>query len=500
MKNNIFFILIFVVGFTSCNKFLDVNQDLDSPSTSTPNYLLPPVLANMATSIYDHGETDAYFTQQVATMSGYHREKDRWDYLTAHRIPQWRRHYHDISVNALHVIQSAERENSTNYIGVAKIIYAFSTLTTTDMFGDMPFSEALEGNPAPKYDSQEFIYSEILKLLDEAIDILENTDLTTCRKMTSVEDNIYGGDITKWISFAYAIKARLKLHLTPNVNKSYSDIIQDTKKALSDWTDAKFKYKGGNGSALQLNLWGISKSKPNWDYRANILDKSAPSHFMLIEALKYDEENKIIKDPRQSLLMKPNESGDYLYVYPSEGKAATLKENDFPNLYDSYVTGDLSPMYFFTKEELYFILAESEFLSGDKSGAFDAFKNGITTNMERVGVTADTISDFISGETMPQNENDLTLSGIMMQKYVALWLQGEIWTDMRRYDYSEQIYTGLKKPRYSAYYWDRNNPKEWIERLPYDTETEEIYNKPELERLGAYQNPEWLKKPMFWAK
>ncbi len=493
-------LFIFISGFISCDKFLDVNEDLDSPYTSTPDFLLPPVIANMATSIYDHGETDAYFTQQLATLSGYHREKDRWDYLTAHRIPQWRRHYHDVSINALHVIQSAERENSTNYIGVAKIMYAFSTLNTTDMFGDMPFSEALHGNPAPKYDSQEFIYSEVSKLLDEAIDILDKTDLSTCRKMTSKEDNLFGGDITKWISFAYAIKARLQLHLTPNVNTEYENIIQNAEKALTNWTDVKFEYKGGNGSSLQLNQWGTSKSKPSWDYRSNILDKSAPSHFMLIEALKYDEDNKTITDPRQPLLMKPNANGDYLYVYPSEGKAATLSQNDYPDLYGSYVTEDLAPMYFFTEEELYFIIAESKYLSGDKNGAFTAFVDGITANMNRAGVEAGAISDFLSGSTVPQNENDLTLSNILMQKYIALWLQGETWTDMRRYDYSDQIYPGLKKPKYSAYYWDRSNPKEWIERLPYDTETEEIYNKPELERLGAYQNPEWLKKPMFWAK
>ncbi len=500
MKKHILLILILVFGLISCEKFLDVNEDLDSPYTSTPDFLLPSVIANMATSIYDHGETDAYFTQQVATLSGYHREKDRWDYLTSHRIPQWRRHYHDISVNALHVVQSAERENSTNYIGVAKIIYAFSTLNTTDLFGDMPFSEALEGNPAPKYDDQAFIYSEAIKILDDAIKILQETDLSTCRKMTGKQDNLYGGDITKWIKFAHAIKARAFLHLTPNVNNDYTKVIDETELALDDWTDALFKYTVGDGSALQLNQWGASKSKPDWDYRANYLDKSAPSHFMLIEALRYDEENNTIKDPRQALLMKPNDSGKYLYVYPSEGKAATLKEIDYPDLYDSYVTNDLSPMYFFTKEELYFILAESKFQSGDKTGAYSNFKKGIQANMERVGVDNAAIDAFLSGETVPQNESDLTLSDIMMQKYVALWLQGEIWTDMRRYDYNDQIYTGLKKPKYSAYYWDRNNPKEWIERLPYDTETEEIYNKPELERLGAYQNPEWLKKPMFWAK
>jgi len=500
MIKKIIFLAVLLVSIASCEKFLDVNEDLDSPYTSTPNFLLPPVIANMATSIYDHGETDSYFTQQVATLSGYHYEKDRWDYLKAHRIPQWRRHYHNISINAKHVVQSAERENSTNYKGVANIMYAFSTLTTTDMFGDMPFSEALTGNPAPKYDEQEFIYSEIIKLLDDAIVTLENSDLVTCRKMTSKEDIVYGGDLKKWISFAHAIKARALLHLTPNVNQNYTDVIAEANKALENWTDAIFNYALGDGSALQINQWGPSKSRPDWDYRSNILDKSAPSHFMLIEALKYDEEDSIITDPRQPLLMKPNNKGEFLYVYPGEGKSATLSETDFPDLYNSYVTADLSPMLFFTREELYFILAEAYFQSGNSNDAFTALTNGIRENMIRAGVSDSEITAFLNGQTVPHQSSDLTLSDIMIQKYVALWLQGEIWVDMRRYGYSDQIYPGLKRPKRLAYYWDADNPSEWIQRLPYDTETEEIYNKPELERLGAYQNPDWLKTPMFWAK
>ena len=151
-------------------------------------------------------------------------------------------------------------------------------------------------------------------------------------------------------------------------------------------------------------------------------------------------------------------------------------------------------------KKLYFILAEAYFQSGNPDDAFTAFTNGIKANMKRAGVSDSDITAFLDGETVPHQSSELTLSDIMMQKYVALWLQGEIWVDMRRYGYSDQIYPGLKRPGRLAYYWDADNPDEWIQRLPYDTETEEIYNKPELERLGAYQNPEWLKKPMFWAK
>ena len=43
-----------------------------------------------------------------------------------------------------------------------------------------------------------------------------------------------------------------------------------------------------------------------------------------------------------------------------------------------------------------------------------------------------------------------------------------------------------------------DDPKAWINRINYDPETEEKYNKAELERLGAYKNYQWLRKPMIW--
>ena len=74
---------------------------------------------------------------------------------------------------------------------------------------------------------------------------------------------------------------------------------------------------------------------------------------------------------------------------------------------------------------------------------------------------------------------------IMRQKYVCLYLQPEQWTDMRRYNYSNDAHWG-------------DDPKAWINRINYDPETEEKYNKAELERLGAYKNYQWLRKPMIW--
>ena len=119
--------------------------------------------------------------------------------------------------------------------------------------------------------------------------------------------------------------------------------------------------------------------------------------------------------------------------------------------------------------------------------------------MVRVEIAQPDISTFMASGMVPNTAADLTLSHIMMQKWLAMYLQLEAWVDMRRYQYDSQIYKGLKRPENLAFFWDENETGQWIQRMPYDNQTEEIFNKPELDRLGAFQNPDWLKVPLWWA-
>lgn len=115
------------------------------------------------------------------------------------------------------------------------------------------------------------------------------------------------------------------------------------------------------------------------------------------------------------------------------------------------------------------------------------------------------------------NPSEFSLSDLMQMKYVAMYMQPEQWTDMRRYHYSNErnnygiganneiVYPKLRRP-YNLYaaYWidgltDSQKENTWIQRINYDPETEEKYNRKELERLGAYKNYLWLREPMIWA-
>lgn len=482
----------------SCQEFLDVNENTDLPAKAPSNLLLPPILGLMAVNCYEQGETTAYFTQQLATHSGYNRVKDRWDYSQVTRVGLFRKHYFDVGNNAKNLIEKAKKEGNENYEGIGHVMMVFSWQTATDLFGQMPYYEAMKGNPSPPYDTQQEIYTEVLKQIDEAIELL-NTKDPSDRPITITEDRVYQGSMGKWSGFAHAVKARLLLHQTPHINQNYQAIIDEVDVALANWSDPYFKYSTqSDATPYEKNAWGPSRSRPSWDYITNILGESAPTPFMLESVMGYNPDTDSISDPRMPLMMKPNALGKYLSIATSRGKETLIDKDDYPDLYDTYYTSDSSSIPYMTLEELYFIKAEAAFKSGDKSMAFSSFKDGVASHMNRVGVEQTAIIAFLSGGMMPANASALTLSHIMMQKWLALYLQAEAWVDMRRYQYDPQVYIGLKRPERLASFW-ANDDTQWIQRIAYDNQTEEIYNKPELERLGAFQNPEWLKVKLWWA-
>ena len=159
-----------------------------------------------------------------------------------------------------------------------------------------------------------------------------------------------------------------------------------------------------------------------------------------------------------------------------------------------------------------------------------AFLNNEKTTIEYVsGVDAKTGAEKTSKATAKAcsefgNEryffdaSAYTLSDLMMQKYIAMYMMPEQWNDLRRYHYSnkrngygvgasnEIVYPSLRRPYnlYSAYWvdglTDAQKENTWIQRLNYDPQTEDIYNKDEVVRVGAYKDFKWLQKPMIWAQ
>lgn len=103
--------------------------------------------------------------------------------------------------------------DDVNKLSVARIWKAYLYHRLTDLYGDIPYSDAgkalSDKNYSPKYDEQSSIYPDLLKELDEA-----TTAMDASKATFGTSDLIYGGDVAKWKKFGYTLMLRLGMRLT----------------------------------------------------------------------------------------------------------------------------------------------------------------------------------------------------------------------------------------------------------------------------------------------
>ena len=549
-------ILSLLISFmgASCEDWLYDNVNEDAAHEVLPQQVLPVVLFYSAQLQFDHAEYGAYLTQTLTTggrnqTSSFAYKSGRRDFLTMNRHPQWRRHFYDIGVNAKEIIDEAHEAQAWNLELIGRTLRLMSTQMTTDLFGDMPRSEAYESN-SPHYDTQESIYEWMNQEIEELIGMYEDPTYTEAATNIPIDqsiDRVFAGDLNKWKHYTYALKARLLLRKLPNWENNAATcqaIITAVNRALEGWEDVLYRFDGGNGA--QNSPWGeafgsTEQGGLGWEGRGNMLNSAVPTKYFMENILGVFESHNNLKgwaeDPRILAFMsaRPGPSGtsdsgtEMRYLDTNIGMDVSYKVDNYPTLFPevdgkkvSVYTQNTGYVPLFLEEELLLIKAEATYWSGDKPTARSLTMQAAEINFDRFNLSSIYGSsytryrnNYLGNETGTGNyvttyfpADGFNIGHIMRQKYVCLYLQPEQWTDMRRYNYSCEengiqydntyVYPGLKRPNniYEAHWGD--DPKAWINRINYDPETEEKYNKAELERLGAYKNYQWLRKPMIW--
>ena len=549
-------ILSLLISFmgASCEDWLYDNVNEDAAHEVLPQQVLPVVLFYSAQLQFDHAEYGAYLTQTLTTggrnQTSSFAYKSGWgDFLTMNRHPQWRRHFYDIGVNAKEIIDEAHEAQAWNLELIGRTLRLMSTQMTTDLFGDMPRSEAYESN-SPHYDTQESIYEWMNQEIEELIGMYEDPTYTEAATNIPIDqsiDRVFAGDLNKWKHYTYALKARLLLRKLPNWENNAATcqaIITAVNRALEGWEDVLYRFDGGNGA--QNSPWGeafgsTEQGGLGWDGRGNMLNSAVPTKYFMENILGVFESHNNLKgwaeDPRILAFMsaRPGPSGtsdsgtEMRYLDTNIGMDVSYKVDNYPTLFPevdgkkvSVYTQNTGYVPLFLEEELLLIKAEATYWSGDKPTARSLTMQAAEINFDRFNLSSIYGSsytryrnNYLGNETGTGNyvttyfpADGFNIGHIMRQKYVCLYLQPEQWTDMRRYNYSCEengiqydntyVYPRLKRPNniYEAHWGD--DPKAWINRINYDPETEEKYNKAELERLGAYKNYQWLRKPMIW--
>ena len=363
----------------------------------------------------------------------------------------------------------------------------------------MPWDDLYDGHSqpilTPKFEDQKDVYEKCIALLDDAI-----VDLSSASNKIDLNrrdgDIIYQGDTEKWIKFAYSLKARLLNHYSKKSSLYNPDaVIEACSKGFNDvGMDAEFEYTKG-GSPTQANPWS---AEGYGEFKSKIAPRYAGYSDFFIDLLKNPFFLNDSLDPRLPLIMNPaDKTGWYVGVHPGRGLDSGHGITNYCNIPGGYYSKVDSPWPFITYSEVKYIEAEARLRKGDVTGSIAAFKEGVLADMRKLGVEEATIQlvstnlDNLTTSDFTSNNNKAGLSKIMSQKYIALLFNPETWVDLRRMDYSNEIYPGLEKPENVNEIFGEN---EWIRALPYEY-NEENRNG---DNLGDNRPEVRMKTPVWW--
>ncbi len=222
--------LIAVLTITSCSdNFFDVDKDQNNPTFSTPELSLPAaqkqsvdVLSGGNGSLNALGNFWTY-TWAAGGDFAFYEEETQYIINSSLRGNTFTGTYLGTLSN-YDVIEKNTNPAYSNYKAIAMIMKAFHFQYLVDVYGDVPYSEALvrANNPTPKYDAGQDIYNDLLVKLTAAQDLIANPDANAIAP--GAKDIMCGGDMAKWARFANTIKLRILLRQSNIGVTDYSSV------------------------------------------------------------------------------------------------------------------------------------------------------------------------------------------------------------------------------------------------------------------------------------
>jgi hypothetical protein len=450
--------------FPSCSdEILDeINKNPNSPTDVPISLLLPQAMVSTIAGVAGH-PAGTYASLFVEHTTNVHLNP---------RMPS------DISgvfntvysvLNDLKVIiekgsDGGSEEGQYEAVGVAKILYVYTLSVGTDLFGEMPHSEALQGSDIrqPKFDDQEEIYAFMLQTLDEAIADLSRGSIVGISSI----DIIFQGDVEMWKKTAYALKARLHNRLS-NIDGQGS--AQSALDAL-----AQAYSSGDEGLIFDKYLPGSSNDNP-WTAYQKSQQLFAISTTILELMDSMTEPGNI--DPRAEKWFTKIE-GDFVGAPPGDAQT-DLSHTVYSTPSPTEVLYDEAPQPVLTYDEMKFIEAEAYLrLPGNEAKANEAYEAAVVAAMRRVGISDEAIETYTGQGSVFPGPDGLTLELVIQQKNISFWLfqSLEAYNDYRR--------TGIP---------EMNNRFGTPHRIPYpNSEIDRNANTPsDINDVTIYTTPLW---------
>lgn len=422
-------VAVAALSLSACD-LTELNEDPNNPTQPTPSYILSSSQVNLADTYWDSFNNGrfALLYAQYWTQNQY-TDEDRYQYRTNVVDNYWSAYY--LAINNLEEIKRIISANPSGYAApetqqaVAEVLQVWAFQNLTDTFGDIPYTEALQGaaNPSPAYTPQEEIYPDLIARLTAAQGAIDPS-------ATVAGDVIFGGDAAKWKRFANSLKMRVAIRM--------ADVMPSQAGAAIAEAVAAGPMMSNDDNAL-LNFSSPPFQNPIWEnYNISGRDDWAVTD-ALVEELDGDPRLGVYVDPTPA-----SAGGDPQYVgldYGlAGGVAAAIPRASFsrPGI---AVRTETAPAIFMLYDEVLFIRAEAAArgLSGATGDADDLFEDAVAASVD-YWTDGDDTDDFV--DSLPTLTSDNYRQVLGVQKWLALYMQGlQGWSEWRRLGFTGVLET-----------------------------------------------------------
>ena len=470
------------IGVMGCDsKFDETNINPNDPTSVPAERLLPHGIYSAVTNIIGPSSTVSLgldagngWAQHTARIQ--YTEIDQFSYTSDLQDLTWRNLYNEPLTDFQRIIALGKSGSNENYQAIGMIMRSYVLSVLTDVYGDIPYTEALSGTTgivAPKFDAQKDVYTGLVTELKTA------SDLVNTKAVDSGGDILYGGDMSKWKKFANSLSLRL---LNRMLSKAETAAYAKTEmtRILSD--PAKYPVMTSNADVAQLVFLSRPNNNPISENRRTRDDHRIST--ALLDRLV------ALNDPRLGVYAsKAATTGEYKGVpngLPNSDAGALGFTNT--SKIGAYFTQETTPGVIMSFAELNLIKAEAALRGVTAAGdAAKAYADGITASLAYYKLAPP--ADYLTKNAL-KTDNMAALTQVLEQKWLALFGQGvEAWTEYRR--------TGipaLTVPKVNY------NGGMIPTRLPYPSSEENLNNVNLKLALTAMGGANTMQTKLWWAK
>jgi len=424
-----------VAGGCGKSGFLDINNDPNNPTDVPPKVLLPAAEIGVSFSVGNElSRVASVLVQHNAGTANQALGFDVYN-LDGNFDNAWNFEIYSNAVSDLRALIAKTETASPAYSGMAKILLAYVFSIATDLWGDVPYSQAGFGLefPNPRFDKQEDIYQGNASLNIQSLFDLVKAGIVDLDKTSALlpgaDDLIYAGNLANWKRAGNTLILKFAIQISginPTLAKSQIDaVITGNNYITTNAQDWETPYGTAVGSQSPL-------------YSFNIVNR--PTDQMLSNTFL----NLMVSQNDQVRLGKLYTSPGGVFTGFDNGSTAVPPAAANRSKYNEFVTGSATVggrIRMLSNSHRAFLLSEAALILGTAGDANALYQEGIRANMSKVGMTTAEIDAYFLA-----NPTIVTLTGttaqkrrqIIIQKYISFVPNPiEAYNDFRRTGYPQ---------------------------------------------------------------